>query len=357
MKRRLGVPALAVLGACLAGCVDYGYREAAYDLEVEPGTVLGLLKLDRDLEEKILALNPERICEADIKQVLSRGPAPRIINVHGGTILVSLQMKSFAEYLTGMGYPEAKIRHPRYGYHSHSCYESSKKLAGIVAWYYEKEGMRPMIVGHSQGGIQAVRALHELAGSYGNGLPVWNPVTDRCEKRDTIVDPLTGETRPTVGLKMSYATAVGAGGLTRLLPHQLSMLGKLRRIPDSVVEFTGFYISPDILGADLFGLGHTNMYQANGTAKVRTVRLPFGHDHYFVPSTKHLAQHQETRDWINRYTQSDEPEHPGTLKGSTSNIVWGADVWTSVKRHWCLEVQRLIRARRKLQSGPRCPDT
>ena len=40
LRRYLGVPAVAVLGACMAGCVDYGYREPAYDLQVKPGTVM-----------------------------------------------------------------------------------------------------------------------------------------------------------------------------------------------------------------------------------------------------------------------------------------------------------------------------
>jgi hypothetical protein len=34
--------------------------------------------------------------------------------------------------------------------------------------------MMPMMIGHSQGGIQAVKVLHELAGSFGSEVRVWN---------------------------------------------------------------------------------------------------------------------------------------------------------------------------------------
>jgi hypothetical protein len=28
-------------------------------------------------------------------------------------------------------------------------------------------------------------------------------------------------------------------------------------------------------------------------------------------------------------------------------VLWAADVWHSIKKHWCLEAQRLIRAQRE----------
>ena len=49
---------------------------------------------------------------------------------------------------------------------------------------------------------------------------------------------------------------------------------------------------------------------------------------------------------MNRYEQTDAPKHPINLKGDTRNILFGADVWQSVKKHWVIELQRLIRARR-----------
>jgi hypothetical protein len=257
-------------------------------------------------------------------------------------------MKSFSRFLIGMGYPESRIRNPRDGSYSYSCYESSERLAGMIAWYYEREGMRPMVVGHSQGGIQAVKVLHELAGSFNERVPVWNPLTESPEDRSSLIDPLTGAERSVVGMQISYATAVGSGGFTRFLPNQWSMLGRLRKIPDSVEEFTGFYMGLDLIGGDLIGFGSSNKYEPNGKAYVRNVRLPTGYSHVTVPVTKHLSGSQEMRDWINNYTPTEEPELTVTFESSSTNILWAADVWHSIKKHWCLEVQRLIRAKRTM---------
>ena len=152
-----------------------------------------------------------------------------------------------------------------------------------------------------------------------------------------------------MGIQLSYATAVGSGGITRFLPNQWSMLPKLRRVPDSVEEFTGFYMGLDLFGGDFFGFGPSNTYEPNGTAKVRNVRLPTGYNHITVPVTRHLAASQEIRDWINNYQPTEEPELTVTFKSSSTNILWAADVWHSIKKHWCLEVQRLIRAKRALK--------
>ncbi len=352
-KKFLSVASLFFLIVIVHGCaaVRYTYREPAYEQKIEKWTVLQTISLTPDLEEKILALDPEHITGKDIKETLSHAPAPRIINIHGGIYPVHLLMKTFSKFLISMGYPEEKIRDPKNGSYSYSCYIRSEKFAGLIAWYYEKEGMRPMIIGHSQGGVQTVKVLHELAGAFRKKIPVWNPLTDKAEDRHSLIDPLTGAEQPVVGLKVSYATAVGAGGFTRFLPNQWVMLDKLRRIPDSVVEFTGFYMGLDFFGGDLIGFGSPNKYKPDGAAQVRNVRLPAWYSHIFIPRTKHLAKSRETRDWINSYMPSEKPEHPAELKSSTTNILWAADVWHSIKKHWCIELQRLIRARRNIPNG------
>ena len=56
-------------------------------------------------------------------------------------------------------------------------------------------------------------------------------------------------------------------------------------------------------------------------------------------------------DWINNYTPltpaSDLETNTSSLQSNT-HILWAADVWHSIKRHWVLELQRMIRARRIL---------
>ena len=126
------------------------------------------------------------------------------------------------------------------------------------------------------------------------------------------------------------------------------MTGRLRTIPDTVEEFTGFVIGLDLLGGDLLGFGSVNTYVANGKARVRTVRLPLGYNHVTVPVTAHLVESEEVKTWINEYVPSDEPELDVKLEGNTSHILWAADVWYSVKKHWVLELQRLITAKRMM---------
>jgi len=89
--------------------------------------------------------------------------------------------------------------------------------------------------------MQAVKVLDELAGKPTSRLAVWNPLTWKKEKRCEITDPLTGQNRPVVGLQLPYVTGMGGGGLTRALPNQWDMAFRLRTIPDSVEEFTGFF--------------------------------------------------------------------------------------------------------------------
>jgi hypothetical protein len=124
------------------------------------------------------------------------------------------------------------------------------------------------------------------------------------------------------------------------------MMTKLRKVPDSVEEFTGFYMGLDLFGGDLLGFGSANQYEPNGAARVRNVRLPTGYNHVTVPSTKHLLKSRQITEWINNYTPTDEPKAEVEFDSDSSHILWAADVWHSIKKHWVLELQRVIRAQR-----------
>ena len=67
------------------------------------------------LAQRILALDPDRISDRDVRETLSKAPAPRIVLLHGGIYPVHLVMASFWRFLTSMGYPEAQIRDPSTG--------------------------------------------------------------------------------------------------------------------------------------------------------------------------------------------------------------------------------------------------
>jgi hypothetical protein len=340
----------AALAILVAGCAGGPYRPIErVGAAPQAGTVLQSLSLDPALEDRILALDPEHVSAGDVRDTLAKARAPRVVLIHGGIYPVYLAMTSFAEFLIGMGYPEAAIRRPDGvldSIYSYSPYQDSRELAGVIAWYYERDGMRPMIVGHSQGGVQAVKVLDELAGIFGSELAVWNPVTDLAEERKTIVDPLSGESRPVVGLDVAYVSAVGAGGAALLLPNQWSMMHRLRTIPDSVEEFTGFSISGDLVALTFAGARGAAEYHPNGKAKVRNVFLPSAYNHVVMPATRHLAESEAMREWIDAY-DPDRPRQTETLPpDDNAGALWAADVWYSIKKHWCLELQRLVRARR-----------
>jgi hypothetical protein len=342
----LTVAALAVLTA--GGCATPRTAGPAAGVTPTPvgQSVLRSLAVDRAVEERILALDPERITAADVR-TLASGPAPRIVLLHGGIYPVHLAMESFGGFLTDMGYPEAKIRNPADGSWSHSPYESSSQLAGLLAWYYEGEGLRPMLIGHSQGGIQAVKVLRELDGAFGDRIVVRGPYDNSDEDRTTFVDPLTGKERPVIGLTVPYVSVVAAGGAALLLPNQWSMVGHLRTIPDTVEHFTGYSVGLDLWAWTVPGVAATSDFEHNGTARVRNVTLPGWYNHVLLPVTRDLAADPTARAWIDAYV-------PGAANGRApleetgQSVLWAADVWYSVRKHWCLEAQRVIRARRAL---------
>ena len=335
--RKLACIGLVVASVALAGCMIRPLR-GPQDIPVLPPAPV----TDRSVEERILALDPENVTAADVRDTLAKGPAPRIMLIHGGIYPVHLSMVSFGRFLVGMGYPEAKIRDPGDGTWSHSPYEDAERLAGILAWYYERDGMPPMLIGHSQGGMQAVKVLHVLNGGYAPEVPVWNPLTDFPESRTAIVDPVTGRSVPVVGLRISYASAVGAGGAAFLLPNQWTLVGRLRTVPDTVEEFTGYWIDVDLWAWTFPGADATRKFENSGHVKVRNVTLPASNNHVTLPVTADLAEDTAIRAWLDTY----RPGGAAPPANAGDNALWAADVWYSVKKHWTLEAQRLIRARR-----------
>jgi hypothetical protein len=333
--RALAVSALVVT----AGCASAPTSERSVSRPPGPHVIT----LNPAVEDRILALDPQNISEYDVRHTLAMGPAPRIVLMYGSLYAARWMMDSFAAFLEGMGYPTGKLRNAE-GDYSQTPYQSSERLAGEIAWYYEHDGVRPIMIGHSQGGMQVVKVLYQLAGEFERDIEVWNPTSNRSERRFTIVDPLTGATRPVVGISLSYAAAVGAGGAAFMLPNQWNMVRRLYTIPNTVDEFTGFSIRGDTI-AFTMPAASTGEYKSAGVAKVRNVLLPITYNHVTVPITQSLANDARTRDWINRYVPGEGvPEVPDGVR--SFNVLWAADVWFSIKKHWCLEAQQLIRASR-----------
>lgn len=320
----------------------------------ESFSVLRSVTIGHVLEDQILALDPDHLSAADVK-TLAAGPTPQIMLLRGGIYGVHLVMESFGEFLVGMGYPEAKIRDPATGEWSYTPYDYSERLAGLVAWYYERSGVRPMLVGHSQGGLYVVKILKELAGQRLPQISVWNPKLGQPEDRTTITDPLTGKLRPVVGLSVSYASAVGAGGWSLILPNQWESLTTLRKIPDNASEFTGYFISVDLIALTFPGNPLDSPYQGTGKVTVRNIQLPANYNHVLVPATSSLAQDASLRDWINAFVPGQAMDTSKLPEDAQQHIMWAADVWYSIKKHWCLEAQHLIQARRTALGRPAGP--
>jgi hypothetical protein len=345
---RLYVHVILLAAIAGSGCArsEYSYRGANYETRIAKGAVLRSISLDPATEDGVLALVPERISQREIRDVLSRAPAPRVVILDGSLPLVT--MESFSEFLIDMGYPEEKVRKPNGGGYSYNGFTDSKRLAGTVAWYYEKEGMMPMLIGHSQGGMLAIKVLHELAGAFHENIPVWNPLTNEAEERIAIIDPITGQTRAVIGLQVRYAAAITTGKVARILLGQWSMFPKVREIPDTVEEFTGFSLTWDLIAGNF---GSAAEYHPLGSATVRNVTLPGEYTHITVPLTRHLAANEVTRGWIDRYVPTSEvPALPSNVDVDTQNILHAAEIWYHVKKYWCLEAQRLIRARRSMMA-------
>ena len=302
--------------------------------------------LDAAVADRILALDPQHITELDVRETLALGPVPHVILLHGGLYPVHLMMASFGQFLVGMGYPEDHIRNPVTKDWSISPYRDSAHVAGMVAWHYERDGMRPLIVGHSQGGMQAIKVLHELNGEFQPAIAVWNPVTGSPENRTTLVDPLNGKVRPVVGLSVSYVSAVAAGGAAFILPNQWSMIGRLRTIPDSVDDFTGFFIEGDKIAWTFNKPDTDDEYRRSGSAAVRNVLLPAEYSHISLPDVQALALDPSVRAWVNGYAPDRLMDTAALPEEARNHILWAADVWFSVKRAWSLEAQHYVRTRR-----------
>jgi hypothetical protein len=326
---RAAIVALAMLvTACATGEPPLG--TPASDAMLAPP----LRALPPAIAPRLRALDCESVTAADVHDVLAHVPAPRIVLLDGSVPIVT--MASFARLLIAMGYPETRLRDPRTGELSSSSFTSSAMLAGELAFDYERTGLSPMLIGHSQGGMRVIRTLDELAGEFDDALDVVDPATGRALSRTWIVDPYTHTRRPVVGVRVAYAAALATGWLPRLVLGQWTMLSRLRTIPDSVDDFTGFILPHDPIAGNLLG---DRPYVATRRARVRNVTLPDGYHHVTLPSVDRLAADPVMRAYLDAWRPDRAAAPPA---GDTTNLVHAADIWYSVKRHWCIQAQRLL---------------
>jgi hypothetical protein len=309
--------------------------------------------LDAAAEDAILALDPERLSAEQVRYVLAKAPAPRVMSFKGS--LPGVSMDSFAAFLIAMGYPADRLRNPKDDSFTYGVREDSAEVVGAMAWWYEREGMVSMLVGHSGGGVVVNRVLYDLADAAADAktFRVWNPERQAFEARSSVRDPIDGNEVRIAELRVPYATMFATGYLLRIF-GQLDDVPRLRKIPGTVDEFTGFQILWDpIAGTG----GDPAMYEALPAARpavVRNVLLPATTSHIRAFAMEDLVRDARAHAWIDSYRPDTEHEPlPRDADVDVSNLLPAADIWHSVKKHWCLEAQRLIRAHRSATTAPR----
>ena len=142
-------------------------------------------------------------------------------------------------------------------------------------------------------------------------------------------------------MQVAFAAALATGMLPRILFGQWTMVAKLRKIPDTADEFTGFAVAFDPIAGNF---ATSDPYVALGTATVRNVMLPASYSHIGLPITAHLAGQPVTRAWIDDYRPETATPVPDDPALDVRNLLHAADLWFSIRRHWCLEGQRGLRA-------------
>lgn len=263
---------------------------------------------------------------------LDQAAAPRVLALQGSVPFVT--MAPFADFLEAMGYPAERLRHPPDGTRTLASFVDARRFAGEIAWHYERDGVMPVLVGHSQGGMVVIKALHELAGRNGP-IPVWNPMLGAAEQRTWIIDPRSGARREVTTLRVNFAAALVTGSLPRVLLAQWDVLPLLRDVPDSAVAFTGFAIPWDAIA----GTGaHPAPFRATGSALVRNVVLPAAYSHIALPAVDHLARQSATRAWIEAW-RPDVVATPLPQGADVGNLLHAADLWYSLRRAWCESAQ------------------
>ena len=249
------------------------------------------------------------------------------------------------EFLIAMGYPGKQMRDPRDGKLSQRSFGDSLHWAGTLAWYYESEGMMPMLIGHSQGGMMAIRILYELDGAFHDAIPVWDPLAGAAlaahdDSRSAHRRHASGQGTE-VGLCSSHGDGQADAGSSGSMGHDRQVA------PDSRHRHR---ISPDSRFRGIRSREHLatlspmppSAPRACATSSCRPAPVTCG-----LPDTsasRHQCGHARAGSTPDRLSCT--RRRPRLPSVDTSNIVHAADIWYSVKKHWCR-----VRAAAAAQSG------
>lgn len=272
--------------------------------------------LTAEARERLLALDPERVDDRQVRELLALAPAPRVLLFKGS---LGADMESFGAFLQRMGYPPQRLRNPATGRYSYSfqwngcsCVEC-EALAGSIHQLVRNEGMAPMLVGHSGGGVTVGRILQLLAAADG-AVP-----------------------------RLPFAATLGTGALLRwapAFPGCAADVPRLGLVPASVQQFTGYRIAGDPF-TSLMGFGDFRAMGGSAVqADVRNVLLPAQVSHVNAFEVDGYAEHPVVRAWIDAYRPGSNTPLPDAPGLDLTNLRHTADLWHSLRTHWALQAQQ-----------------
>ena len=251
-----------------------------------------------------------------------------------------------------MGYPEERVRNPRDGSLSYSSFVDSARTRrndGVVlrARRHGADAHRPQ-PGRNDGGTRPARAGGRLRTTRSR---CGTRCATKPRTRTTIVDPFDGE-RASRG--RTQGSLRGGDRNRHSCRGSCSVNGtcskRLHEIPDTVEEFTGYLAR---VGSDRRQFrARGALSSATGTAQVRNVVLPPAASHITAPAGARARARSGDAGVDRRLRRRRERRSCRSKQARTfRNLLHAADIWYSVKKHWCLEAQHMIRALRKNASA------
>ena len=265
-----------------------GRRRVAASADRGPQAVLGALALDLQLEARILALDPERVSDSDVREVLALradaahrrrctaastgAPADGVVLAFPGRHGLSVAQAQASRRRTSVAQPLREQPADR----------RADRLV-LRARGHDADDGRPQPGRHPAG---------EGAARPGRRWRDADPGVEPANRRgraahDDRRSLYRHAQRPVVGLKIGYASVVASGGAALLLPNQWSMVRRLRTIPDTVDEFTGYALAVDLVAWDMPGAGAH--YQATG--------VPQGAQCRAAGATTRMSSSRRPRTW------------------------------------------------------------
>ena len=338
----------------VSGCASLTFEETYRPLRPGPHG-WDALSQDPELSRRILGLDPNRVSQRDISDILSKGPTPWLMTI-APLPPWSVEFLNLIKFFVKSGYPANRIGDPRSNDYRIDWRERPEIIGGMTAWFYENDGMAPILIGWSGGGILAVHVLHTL-----NGSPDTEKVrmvsarTGEIEERTWFRDFHTGERRPMSALRIPFAAALAAGGLGRYVqPKIWPIVHGLHQVPDTVHEFLGFKSPQDIFGTDMLngsdaGFVEANRFQAMGSANVRSIMTDDSYDHFWVVHCNELLETPEGTVWVQNYRPDSSHGHRDYRHTIEFSFIEGkrnlfcGEIWHAVKKHWALSAQRVAR--------------